>query len=214
MEGNEMENKSTKEEVVLLICKGLLAGIMIGIGDIVNAMCENKIVGALLFSLGLLNILHNQLYLYTGKIGIIWSSREFKADVLRLIGGFICNFIGVAVTVWMYAQVNATFNENIRASMSKLNEAMPLECFVGGIFCGIMMTIAVVSYKGKNKFAETIITIFCVMVFILAGFKHCIANVPMMIFMGANVVNYIMMVLGNTVGSLVVGGLYKVSEQR
>lgn len=209
-----MEKKSTKDEAVILICKGLLAGITIGIGDMVNMMCENKVIGALLFSLGLLNILHNQLYLYTGKIGMIWFSKDLKSDVLRLIGGFVCNFIGVAVTVWLFSLVNSTFSENIHAAMSVLNEVMPADCFVGGIFCGILMTIAAVSYKGKNHTAETVITIFCVMVFILAGFRHCIANVPMMIFEGANVVNYIMMVLGNTVGSLVVGGLYKISEQK
>lgn len=209
-----MEKKKTSDEVVLLICKGLLAGIMIGIGDMVNMMCENKVIGAFMFSLGLLNILHNQLFLYTGKIGMIWFSKDFKADVYRLIGGFICNFIGVAVTVLMFASVNSKFSENIHAAMAGLNEIMPAECFIGGIFCGVMMTVAAVSYKGKNQIIETVITILCVMVFILAGFKHCIANVPMMIFAGANVVNYIMMVLGNTVGSLVVGGLYKVSEQR
>lgn len=209
-----MDKEKTKEEVVLLICKGLLAGIMIGIGDMVNMMCANKVVGAFLFSLGLLNILHNQLYLYTGKIGMIWFSKEFKADVLRLLGGFVCNFIGVAVTVWMFAQVNETFSQNIHTAMSALNNIKAAECFVGGIFCGVLMTVAAVSYKGKNKIAETVITILCVMVFILAGFKHCIANVPMMIFVGANVINYVMMVLGNTVGSIVVGGLYKVSEQK
>lgn len=202
-----------KGEAIRLVCQSLLAGITIGIGVMVNIMCEVKYLGALLFGLGLLNILHNQLYLYTGKIGLIWFSKEPVPDVIRLIAGFVFNFIGVSVSVLMYAMVNPAFQEGLRASMDKLNGSLPSQCFVGGIFCGVLMTIAAVSYKGKNQVTEMVITLFCVMIFILAGFKHCIANVPMMLFEGRNVINYLMMVLGNTVGSLIAGGLFKVSAK-
>ena len=49
-------------------CRAFLAGIMIGIGDVINAMSENRVLGALFFSLGLLSILHNGFYLYTGNV--------------------------------------------------------------------------------------------------------------------------------------------------
>lgn len=206
------KERNIKAEALDLICRSLLSGILIGIGDMVNMLCPNKIVGSLLFSLGLLAILHNQLYLYTGRIGMIWYTKDFVADVIKLVGGLICNVAGVLISVLLYAQVNQTFYESIEAAMGKLNNILPSECFIGGIFCGIMMIVAVLSAKGKNKIVEAVITIFCVMVFILAGFKHCIANAPMLLFDGRNIINYVMMILGNTVGSIVFCGLYYVAE--
>lgn len=52
-----------------MIGKAIYAGLMVGIGVSTNLMLENPILGALLFSLALLVIMQNQLYLYTGKIG-------------------------------------------------------------------------------------------------------------------------------------------------
>ena len=50
---------------------GLAAGILIGIGGTVFLACENKIVGAVLFSVALLCICLRGYALYTGKIGFI-----------------------------------------------------------------------------------------------------------------------------------------------
>lgn len=207
------KQRNIKVETVDLICRALLSGILIGIGDMVNMLCPNKIVGALLFSLGLLAILHNQLYLYTGRIGMIWYTKDFVADIVKLVGGLVCNILGVLITVFLYSQVNPDFSGAIQTAMGRLNNIFPSECFVGGIFCGVMMTVAVISAKGKNKIVEAIITIFCVMVFILAGFKHCIANAPMLLYNGRNIINYFMMILGNSVGSIVFCGLYYFAEK-
>ena len=196
------------KDIIQIIRKGLLAGIMIGIGDVINAMCENKVMGALLFGLGLLCILHNGMYLYTGKIGMIWNAKDKKQEVLNLIVGFICNVLGVMLVVAMYRAVSPEFNSTIATTVEKLNAASISNCFVGGVFCGILMTVAAMSYRKENMVAETVITLFCVMVFILSGFKHCIANASMLTFGGINIVNYIMMVLGNTIGSLIFGGIY------
>jgi len=54
-----------------IIKKSILAGILIGLGVIINLQSENPIIGALLFSFGLLTIIQMQLYLYTGKIGFL-----------------------------------------------------------------------------------------------------------------------------------------------
>ena len=51
--------------------KAILSGFMIAFGCIIYLMCPNKMVGALLFSFGLLTIICRELYLYTGKIGYI-----------------------------------------------------------------------------------------------------------------------------------------------
>ena len=49
----------------------VLAGIAIGIGGIVYLTMENKIVGALLFTVGLYTICVHGLNLFTGKAGYL-----------------------------------------------------------------------------------------------------------------------------------------------
>ncbi len=193
--------------------KSILAGIVIGVGDMINNLCDVKYLGAFLFSLGLLGILHNGWYLYTGKIGMLWFAEDKKAEGVRLVIGFVGNILGVIMTTALYMLVNQDFKEIFTVNMSKLNEISFGFCFVGGIFCGVLMTIAAFSYKKENPVVECLIVVLCIMVFILAGYKHCIANVPMLIVSGANVGNYVGMVLGNTVGSLIFGGLCKLAME-
>ena len=188
--------------------RAFLAGIMIGIGDVINAMCENRVVGALLFGLGLLCILHNGFYLYTGKIGVVWTAPDKKKEILNLLFGIIFNIVGVLLVVKAYMIANADFAEKVTNTAQTLSSQSALSCFLGAIFCGILMTVATVSYRRENMVAETIITLFCVMVFILAGFKHCIANATMLLFTDCNYVNYVMMIAGNTLGSLCYGYLF------
>ena len=65
--------------------------------------------------------------------------------------------------------------------------------FVLGIGCGMLMQIGVTAYK-KNL---PILTIMCVMAFILAGYKHCIAYA----YNSLNVVSFALIVLGNIIGA-------------
>lgn len=188
--------------------RAFLAGIMIGIGDVVNTMCENRVAGALLFGLGLLCILHNGYYLYTGKIGIVWIAPDKKKEMLNLLVGIVCNILGVLFVVKVYMLANGDFAEKVTQTAQTLSAQSALSCFLGAIFCGMLMTVATVSYRRENATAETVITLFCVMVFILAGFKHCIANAYMLLFAGCSFVNYLAMIAGNTVGSLFYGYLF------
>ena len=65
--------------------------------------------------------------------------------------------------------------------------------FVLGIGCGMLMQIGVTAYK-KNL---PILTIVCVMAFILAGYKHCIAYA----YNSLDVMNFTLIVLGNIIGA-------------
>ena len=55
----------------LLPCavRGVLAGLMISIGGYVYLGCENRVVGAVFFTVGLITITLFGFDLYTGKIG-------------------------------------------------------------------------------------------------------------------------------------------------
>ena len=84
------------------IKKSILAGILIGLGVIINLQSENHALGALLFSFGLLTIIQMQLYLYTGKIGYFSELHEIQF----LFTVLIFNCIGIAATIGLYALGN------------------------------------------------------------------------------------------------------------
>ena len=121
--------------------------------------------------------------------------------------GLLASLLMLVVKLYMLA--NADFAEKITQTAQTLSSQSVLSCFLGAIFCGVLMTVATVSYRRENMVAETVITLFCVMVFILAGFKHCIANASMLLFLDCNYVNYLAMIAGNTVGSLCYGYLFQ-----
>ena len=65
--------------------------------------------------------------------------------------------------------------------------------FVLGIGCGMLMQIGVTAYK-KNL---PILTAMCVMAFILAGYKHCIAYA----YNSLDVMSFALIVLGKIIGA-------------
>ena len=58
-----------------MIKKSTLAGILIGLGVIINIQSDIPELGALLFSFGLLTIINMQLTLFTGKVGFLLDAQ-------------------------------------------------------------------------------------------------------------------------------------------
>ena len=68
------------------VMSGIAAGIMVSIGGAVFLACENRIAGAVLFSVALLSICMAGYSLYTGKVGFIPEKHDKEAfSVLFLI---------------------------------------------------------------------------------------------------------------------------------
>ena len=65
--------KKQKNKWLSFLADGMLSGLMIGIGCVVSMSCENRYLGAFLFSLGLFCIVQFQYGLYTGKVGYIFD---------------------------------------------------------------------------------------------------------------------------------------------
>ena len=76
------------------------------------------------------------------------------------------------------------------------------------MFCGMLMYLAVNLYKEIKDGGKYIAVFVCVIVFILCGFEHCVAN--MYYFSAANmwtwktVLYMAIMILGNSIGSLII----------
>lgn len=68
----------------------LFAGIMIAISTIIYLVCANSLLGAFIFSIGLVTIILCKFNLYTGKVGYART----KQDIKNLFVIFIMNLIG------------------------------------------------------------------------------------------------------------------------
>lgn len=146
--------------------KSFLAGICISIGCIVNLSCDNKYIGAILFAVGLYSICVCNFNLFTGKICYL----DNITDLIRI---WIWNYIG-SIAIALICIPTKLFNLSEKAStmcLNKLSET-PLEIFILGILCNVLIYFAVEGYKNK----QPILLIFSVAVFILCGFEHCVAN--------------------------------------
>ena len=206
-----LKNLNYKKWLDILI-KGIYAGVVIAIGGIVYLAVPNKVVGSFLFSIGLLTVCMYGLNLYTGKIGYILINKiDYIWELfLSLIGNFIGAFVVGNVMRYTRFENYVELAKNI--SIIKINDEL-ISIFILSVFCGIMMYIAVNNFKRcKDLFGKYIGIFMCVMVFILCGFEHCVAN--MFYFSIAGIWSYkallslSVMVFGNSIGSILIAMYY------
>lgn len=144
--------KKPKNKWLSFLADGMLSGLMIGIGCVVSMSCENRYLGAFLFSLGLFCIVQFQYGLYTGKVGYIFD--RDKAYLGETFFTFLANAIGASLTAGIVhltrfaadTPVNGmdvTLIDRAQATMSaKLDDSL-LSSFVLAFFCGVLMFSAV-----------------------------------------------------------------------
>ena len=203
--------KKYKNYIDYLI-KSIFAGIMIGIAGTVYLRVDNNLFGAFLFSIGLLVICMYGMNLFTGKVGYVLINKfNYIYELLITIGG---NFIGtfLVARLVLLTRFKSISDKAVNLVNLKLNDNL-LSIFILSILCGILMYIAVNNYKKINNEIGKYSCIFmCVMVFILSGFEHSIAN--MYYISVANLLSlksllYILvMLLGNSIGSILIALYY------
>ena len=185
------------------VLSGICAGIMISIGGTVYLSCDSRYVGAVLFSVALLCICLKGYSLFTGKIGFIpekHGKEEFSVLLLGLLGNAIATIVcGIAIRYCLPAVGDAAYN--ICSAKMELSFGSAL---IKGIFCGVLMYMAVSIYRDHNKNIAGIL--FCIPVFILCGFEHSIAD--MFYFAASGIVSFkafifiLIIILGNAVGGM------------
>ncbi|MBQ5361947.1 MAG: formate/nitrite transporter family protein, partial [Clostridia bacterium] len=141
---------------------GIASGIMVGIGGTVYLSCENKVVGAVLFSVALLVICLLGLYLYTGKIGLFIEKPD-KMSAFALPVGLAGNAVGAVLTGLGAALVKPALIEKAKVICDAKLEGGMLRGLVAAVFCGILMYAAVKTYDAKGTLVGII---FCIPTFI------------------------------------------------
>lgn len=165
-----------KQSALKIWVKSVMAGVAIGVGGTVYLAVDNKVVGAFLFSLGLFTIYTFNLSLYTGKVCYIPNK---SMHYLREVG---IVFLGNAVGGVGYGYLlRGTRLEHWLPQVQNLVEHKladgAFSTFVMAVLCGIMMCIAVLGFQTiQDSVGKHLALILPIMVFLLAGFEHSIAN--------------------------------------
>ena len=185
-----------------LIIDGIKAGIMIAIGGSVFLSCENRYIGAILFSVALLCICLKGYSLFTGKVGYLPENHS-KEALKILLCGLLGNIVSTILLGYAVSFANPALGEAAKVICEAKLSQEALQTFVRAFFCGVLMYMAVSTYREKGTLAGIF---FCVPVFILSGFEHSIAN--MFYFGASGIINmdsiiYLAVVIaGNSVGGM------------
>ena len=153
----------------------ILSGLMIAVGGTIYLSCIAKgwtPFGAVLFAAGLYTICVYGFNLYTGKVGYI--AYNFKN--VNYIGLVILILVFNLITTYLLGIVCAYAFPAIVEPARKIYEAKLaaplLRLLITGIFCGLLMFLAVDTWKKGSPFGCFIY----IPVFIISGFDHSIAN--------------------------------------
>lgn len=186
---------------------GVSAGICISLGGAVFLACENRTVGAVLFSVALLCICLKGYALFTGKVGFLPETHD-RASVQLLLLCLLGNLIAtVACGLLIRFAVPASGETSFTICSAKLTQP-PAATLVRGLFCGLLMYLAVSIWRDRQT---PLGILFCIPVFILSGFEHSVAD--MFYFAASGIVSarafgfLWLVILGNALGAMLLPAL-------
>lgn len=211
------------------IIDGILSGVTLGVGGMVSFSSDNRYIGAFLFSLGLFTIVQFRYGLFTGKVGYI-VNRE-PAYILEVLVTLASNAIGTFISAILLRQtrfftavvsgMDQTIEERVTAAVDGKIHDNPLSIFVLAAFCGMLMFTAVEvnrQCRAKGNFVGALFgVVFPVVVFIICGFNHCIADMFYYFFCGcpdvpAAILYFVLAILGNAAGGMFIPAMKKLSN--
>ena len=230
--------------------RAVAAGVFIGLGAVTSSTAahalENagmvRLVSGLIFPIGLMMVILLGTELFTGNALMVTAAVSGNISWKLLLRNWGIVFLGNLVGAVVLAALMAFFGQlNIgggdlavyTAKVAAAKNGLPwINAFVLGIFCNLMVCVAVyLANTAKDTAGKLLAIFFPIMGFVLAGFEHCVADmyyVPAGIFAymnpaytgmidaaGINVAllnfgdfifaNLIPVTLGNIVGGVAVG---------
>lgn len=178
-----------------LFVLAVAAGLLIGLGGVTSSTAAHaldnagmvRLVSGLIFPVGLMMVILMGTELFTGNALMITAALDGKITWGRLGRNWAIVFTGNLVGAVALAACMAFFGQlNIgggdlavyTAKVAATKNGLPwLNAFVLGIFCNLMVCIAVYQANTAQDTAGRILGIFFpIMGFVLAGFEHCVAD--------------------------------------
>jgi formate/nitrite transporter FocA (FNT family) len=154
--------------------------------------------------------------LYTGKVGYLIDNKpKYMIDIILMIVG---NFIGIMFVALIVRL--ASIDIIIDNAQILVNYKLSYQWYQAlglAVLCGMVMYLAAEGYRrSENAFARVIIVLFAVVIFIIAGFEHSIAD--LFYFAVANIWSWqalifiVLLIIGNGIGAITLNGLEKLAH--
>ncbi|MCL2678561.1 MAG: formate/nitrite transporter family protein [Clostridiales bacterium] len=185
----------TKMEFSRLMVLSIMAGMFIAFAGAASTTASvsvasasiARLVGALVFPAGLAMVLVAGSELFTGNNMIIISVMEKEAKFSGMIRNwvivYIGNFIGAVLiaALFVYGHTPSFFDEGLAAAVVNTAQYKVSLSFsdalIRGVLCNLLVCIAVwMSLSAKTVGGKIAGLYFPIMLFVLCGFEHCIAN--------------------------------------
>ena len=188
----------------------IMAGAFIAMGGVVFLSLNNKIVGAFMFSLGLFAVCTLKYNLFTGKVGYLFCN-DVKTYLPWCLMVWVGNLVGsiiVAELVRLTRVAPGIIEKSTKLVQVKADDSL-ISLFVLGIFCNIMVVHAVDQYlNNPHEIGKYLGIVMSIMVFILCGFEHCIADMFYIqmarMWNSQTIIALIVITLGNVLGGILI----------
>ncbi len=235
----------TKMPFLKTFLLGILAGSFIalgGLGSQIASACASdpssaRLISSVVFPIGLFMVLVGGAELFTGNCLIFIPVLSKKATVKGMLRNWCIVYVGNMVGGIIIAALAAfshiySFNDGglaasvVSTAVAKANISFS-DGFLRGILCNILVCMAVWCSFAADELSGKILALWLpVMLFIIGGFEHCVANMyfipagmmasaiygipaDSLSLFGFFVTNLIPVTLGNIIGgSLFVGATY------
>ena len=205
--------------VIRTFVGAVLAGMSIGLGGLVFLSVDDRVLGAALFTVGLFTVCTFGLNLFTGKACYVFQNDKSYAAMLPVI--WVGKLAGTGLTALFAGFTrNAPVLAEKAAGMCqiKLQDSL-VSLFFLGLLCNIFIYIAVEGYnRNPHEIGKYLSLFLGVMVFILCGTEHCVADMFYLWMGGAwngrAVVCILVITLGNMAGGVLLPLLRSVSAAK
>lgn len=187
----------------------VLAGMAIAIGGLAFLSVDSKVLGSALFTVGLFTVCTMGLNLFTGKVCYVFQNDRDYALALPVI--WIGNLAGtglIALFAGLTRNAPALAEKAAGMCQVKLDDNL-VSLFFLGILCNILIYIGVEGYKNiPHEIGKYLALLFGVMVFILCGTEHCVADMVYLWIGGSWNARAVACILAITLGNAVGGVLF------
>lgn len=175
---------------------GVLAGAFIGLGalffvlvvsDSTLGFALSRVLGGVVFSLGLLLVVVAGAELFTGNNLLVMAWADGKLSTWEVLRNWIvvcaANFVGalgLAVLVFLssHTEMNGGAIAKSYLGIATAKVSLPFwTAFFRGVMCNVLVCMAVwMTLAGRSVTDKMIAIVFPISAFVAAGFEHSIAN--------------------------------------
>lgn len=178
-----------------LFGKAVIAGAMIGFGAAASSVAAHtisdvglaRLAAAVVFPVGLMMVMLLGAELFTGDcliaMAVLDGKQKIKSLLRILLMVYLGNFVGatlLAILISMSGQLDFSAGMlgayTIKVAAAKVNISF-VEGVVSGLLCNVLVCAAVLmAMCAKDITGKLVAIFFTIMLFVTAGFEHCVAN--------------------------------------